>query len=368
MIGRFALTLAGLAVLTVACSAPTSSQPSGSAFHQGSDAPSLDSSQAPSPSGGATGWRLLPASGPVPAAREDHTWTVAPDGTAYLFGGRDGADVHDDLWAYDLATDAWRQITDTGAGPAARFGHNAVWAPGIGLVVFAGQGPNGFFNDLWAYDPDANAWKQLPASGATPVSRYGSCAAIGPDGRLWISHGFTSEGQRFADTRAFDFATGAWADETPVGEAPIQRCLHACWWTGDGEHLVLYAGQTTGTTALGDLWHMAVGERPGTNTWRSQLALDPLPPDRNLYAAARWEGGTLVFGGQDRDGGYLDDTWWIADDVTVTPLDLDGAGPSPRSGAELIADAGRGRLLLFGGRDSNASFAELWQLVAPALP
>lgn len=302
----------------------------------------------------------------APAAREDHTWTITPDGaTAYLFGGRDGSAVLDDLWAYDLATDAWSQISDAGSGPRPRFGHNAAWAPGIGLVIFAGQAGSDFFNDLWAYDPSSNAWRQLPATGAIPVSRYGSCAAIGPDARLWISHGFTSEGQRFADTRAFDFETGAWTDETPAGEAPIRRCLHACWWTGD--ELVLYGGQTTGTAALGDLWRLAVGERPGTNQW-GQLTPDPLPPDRNLYASARWTAGTLVFGGQGLNGDYLADSWWISDDGTAAALDLSAGTPSPRSGAELIADPAHGRLLLFGGRDSSSTFGELWQLVPPSVP
>jgi hypothetical protein len=360
------LALAAVAVLQVACSPQASPPASESAAPRSSEATSSSGSEVPSPSTAPAGWVRLTTDA-SPAAREDHTWTITPDGaTAYLFGGRDGSAVLDDLWAYDLATDAWSQISDAGEGPQPRFGHNAAWAPGVGLVIFAGQAGSDFFNDLWAYDPSSNAWRQLPATGAIPVSRYGSCAAIGPDARLWISHGFTSEGQRFADTRAFDFETGAWTDETPVGEAPIRRCLHACWWTGDDE-LVLYGGQTTGTAALGDLWRLAVGERPGTNQW-GQLTPDPLPPDRNLYASARWAAGTLVFGGQGLDGDYLADSWWISDDGTVSELDLSAGAPSPRSGAELIADSARGRLLLFGGRDSSSTFADLWQLVVPSVP
>ena len=132
--------------------------------------------------------------------------------------------------------------------------------------IFAGQSPTTFYNDLWAYDPAADRWRELPAGGDAPVARYGSCAAIGPDGRLWISHGFTSEGSRFADTRAYDFTTHDWSDETPAGERPVERCLHGCWWTDDGR-LALYAGQTTGVPALGDLWQLTPGPRIGTNAW-----------------------------------------------------------------------------------------------------
>lgn len=293
---------------------------------------------------------------------------MTPDGaTAYLFGGRDGATVYDDLWAYTLATDGWRSVTPSGETPPARFGHNAVWASGIGLVIFAGQGEAGFFGDLWAYDPASNAWRLLPVDGAAPVSRYGSCGSIGLDGRLWISHGFTSEGQRFADTRAYDFETGTWMDETPADDAPVRRCLHACWWTNDGE-MILYGGQTTGTVALGDRWRLVVGERPGTNAWTQLQPSGEAPANRNLYAAARWGPVTLVFGGQGLDGDYLADTWWLADDAATLALDTGRAAPSARSGAEMIADTGRGRLMLFGGRDGQAVFGDLWQLILPASP
>jgi hypothetical protein len=364
MIGRSGGIVAALPILLVACTQSPSASvaPSESAV---STAVASSGPSAPSPA--AAGWSQSSAGGPAPAPREDHTWTMGPeDGVAYLFGGRDGATVFDDLWAYDLAADAWSQVADAGSGPPARFGHNAAWAEGIGLVVFGGQAGADFFNDLWAYDPDANAWRQLPTSGAQPVARYGSCAAIGPDGRLWISHGFTSEGQRFADTWAYDFPTATWTDETPVGDGPVRRCLHACWWTDDGG-LILYAGQTTGITALGDLWRLTVGERPGTNAWQEVQTSSPMPPDRNLYAASRWASGTLVFGGQGLDGEYLGDAWWLPDQGSPSLLEIDGLAPSPRAGGELIADVSRGRLLLFGGRGAEGALDDLWQLEPPAM-
>jgi hypothetical protein len=305
-------------------------------------------------------WRELPPSGDTPAAREDHTWTVTPDAaTAYLFGGRTGeGEALGDLWAYDLPGNSWTIVTED--GPPARFGHNAAWVDGVGLVIFAGQAGATFYNDLWAFDPAANAWTELPAGGAAPVPRYGSCAAIGPDGRLWISHGFTQEGQRFADTRAYDFSTSQWTDETPAGDAPIQRCLHACWWAEDGT-FVLYAGQTTGTNSLADLWWLTVGERPGTNTWAEQVP-DGLPPARNLYAAARWGPATVVFGGQGLDGNALTDTWQLSDDGSSVQSPIAGTVPQARWAAELIADPSRGRLLLFGGRNDEGARNDVWEL------
>jgi hypothetical protein len=319
-------------------------------------------SPTPEPSGDAGAWRRIEVAGESPSAREDHTLTVTPDGaTGYLFGGRtaDGQAL-DDFWALDLATDTWSHVA--GNGPPARFGHNGAWVDGIGLVIFAGQSSIGFYNDLWAYRPAADRWTQLPAGGDLPVARYGSCAAVGPDGRLWISHGFTSEGTRFADTRAYDFSISAWTDETPAARRPVERCLHGCWWTDDGS-LALYGGQTTGVVALGDLWQLTPGPRPGTNDWAMVEPAARWPADRQLYAAARWGDGTLVFGGRGL-GGYLNDAWLIGDDGTVSRVRT-GNPPSERAGAELLADPRRERILLFGGRDGDAAFDDLWELTLP---
>jgi len=316
------------------------------------------SSEAPSTPPVAIAWQKLDA-GDGPGAREDHTWTVDPaTGTAYLFGGRDGATVHDDLWAFDLASDEWRRLEPPGRGPQARFGHEAVWVDGIGLAVWAGQaGPTTFFDDLWAYDPAADDWSRLPNDGPKPVARYGSCSAIGVDGRLWISHGFTSEGSRFSDTRAYDFAAGRWTDETPDGRQPVVRCLHACWLTPDGR-LALYAGQTTGVQALGDLWTLDDGQ------W-TRFEGD-LPTERNLPAVTRHGDDAVVFGGLGLDDAYQRDVY-VVDGTTQAFEQLSPAGSRPpgRAGATLIDDPAGGRLLLFGGRNASRSLDDLWQLTLP---
>jgi galactose oxidase-like protein len=307
-------------------------------------------------------WRRLPVDGPAPRAREDHTWTLDGDGrTAYLFGGRDGETVFDDLWTFDLVTATWRRIAVTGGAPSARFGHEAAWLPGRGLAVFAGQSGGEFFNDLWILDPVTTRWQLQPDGGDVPAPRYGSCSGIGPDGRLWISHGFTEDGVRFADTKSYDVDAGRWEDQAPAGDGPIQRCLHACWWTTDGR-FALYGGQTTGVPALGDMWLLTPGSGGSqTNAW-SELR-DPGPPARQLPAVAQLGPITFLFGGRDLDRRPLEDLWVRLDGTASAFIEMEaaGEGPASRSGASLIADRGRNRLLLFGGLGDDA-FADLWEL------
>jgi len=307
-------------------------------------------------------WREVKVAGASPAAREDHTWTVAEDGrTAYLFGGRGGGEVFGDLWSFDLVAGSWQRIEAAGDAPPARFGHDAVWVAGRGLVIFAGQGDRDFFNDLWVFDPATARWQRLPDGGDVPVPRYGSCSGLGPDARLWISHGFTEDGVRFADTKAYDFDAATWADEAPLGDGPIQRCLHACWWTADGR-LALYGGQTTGVPALGDLWFLTPGPGgPRTNTWTALP--DPGPPARQLAAVAQRGPITFLYGGRGVDRKALGDLWLRLDASTMGFVSLTPGGtpPAARSGATLIADPARARLLLFGGL-GDEPFADVWEL------
>ena len=361
------VVLAVIAILLGACTSPPPAtdtspisaheSPSASASAHATEAASVDPSPISSPPDTLPpppplAWTRLEIAGP--SAREDHTWTVDAAGeVAYLFGGRDGATVFGDTWAFDLTADAWTQLAPV-AAPPARFGHEAVWVDGVGLVVFAGQAGPAFFNDLWAYDPAADAWAEMPADGALPTPRYGSCAGIGPDGRIWVSHGFTQDGNRFSDTRAYDVETGVWTDETPEGTRPVERCLHSCWWTEGGE-LALYAGQTTGVTALDDRWILRDG------AW--QPIEGTLPPARNLYARARHDAGTIVFGGQALDGAYRNDLWLLDDDaVDAQALDPAGDPPPGRAGAELIADMRGGRAILFGGRAAGGALDDTWVL------
>jgi N-acetylneuraminic acid mutarotase len=365
-----ATSLAAIALLALlaACGAPATSAPSRATDGQSPSATeSVRPTAAPgaastaAASGSAIGpWSRVRTSGSTPAAREDHTWTVDQTGRfAYLFGGRVGARVFGDLWRYDLPANRWTRLSPTGATPEARFGHTGNWVDGRGLVVWSGQAGSRFFSDLWAYDPASNRWRRLPAEGSVPAARYGSCASVGPDGRLWISHGFTQDTGRFSDTRAYDFGAGRWTDETPAGDVPVIRCLHDCLWAPDGR-LVLYGGQTTGVRAIGDLWTLKRSN--GSAAWMREQ-MPPLSA-RNLYAAAVLGGRTYVFGGLPPSGARLADLWSLDLQSLVWSELSPGAGPSGRSGASLITDEARSRLLLFGGLTDTGAVNDTWEIRA----
>lgn len=359
---RNAAFLVAIVLVLAACgSGTTASSPPTTPVTSPSIAPAATTAASPvvsgSPASSASpAWARLGV-GEGPAPREDHTWTVDPtSGTAWLFGGRNGGTVYDDLWSFDLETERWTAVDAAGDAPEARFGHTGTWFEDLGLVIWSGQSGGDFFADIRAFDPATGRWLELPAAGAPPEARYGSCAALGPDGRLWISHGFTHSG-RFADTRTYDFPAGEWAEASVDGARPVKRCLHDCLWTPDGR-LVLYAGQTDGVAALGDLWTLDPG-----GGWTE--APTPEPPARQLYALASAGATGWVFGGRDVKGAYLDDLWSL-DLATLgwRPVEA-GIGPAGRAGATLIEDTARGRLLLFGGVGGSGATDEMWELTVP---
>ena len=296
-----------------------------------------------------------------PAAREDHTWTVDGDGRfAYLFGGRDGDDKgFGDLWRYDLTSDTWKKLSPKGKAPAPRFGHSAVWVDSHGVVVFAGQRGTDFFDDLWAFGPATKRWRELPGKGSVPKRRYGSCMVVGPDGRLWISHGFTLAG-RFDDTRAYNLKSKRWATITPDGRKPGERCLHDCFTSAAGE-LVLYGGQDDGSFALGDLWVMSADRN-----WKRLD--DPKPKPQRLYAVTEAGDYAYVFGGAGQDNGKFADLWRVdRETLEFERVPTGDRHPAARYAGTLITDTERGRLLLFGGQASSAK-SDVWELVETAEP
>ena len=305
-------------------------------------------------------WRKITPDG-GPAAREDHTWTVDADGRfAWLFGGRDGDREFADLWRYDLAKDQWKRVSPKGKKPEARFGHNAVWVDGLGMVVFAGQLGDDFFDDLWLFDPETRRWRELPAKGQVPKQRYGSCMVVGPDGRLWISHGFTTAG-RFDDTRAYNLKSERWAVITPDERKPGERCLHECFTSASGE-LVLYGGQDDGAFAVGDL-----GSMGKDRTWQQHD--EPQAQWRRLYGVTEAGAYAYIFGGAGEDNAKLSDLWRVdRETLAFERVRVDGNHPAARSAGTLITDAERGRLLLFGGEATNGAKSDVWELVDTAAP
>lgn len=305
-------------------------------------------------------WTLLDDAG-GPAARWDHVLLAAPDHQRlYLFGGRDGNGAAlADLWAYDLTTKDWRQVE--APGPASRFGMAAAVTPdGRGFLLFGGQSQDLFYNDLWAFDFESEAWTLLDDGSSTaPSPRYGLGGDFDASGRFLISHGFTFEG-RFDDTWALDPLSASWLDVSPAPESrPLRRCLHEVWATGDKSQLLLYAGCSSGygPCPQGDLWSFDTA----SGRWTA-ISPQAVPAARSNPAVSSSSLGSLLVGGL-TESGPTADVWrgeFVGNQFTWEELASASNIIPARSSHDMAA---RGSdVYVFGGLGHEGALSDLWRL------
>jgi hypothetical protein len=292
-----------------------------------------------------------------PSPRRDLV-VVADDAThVYVFGGHGAEGTTGDLWMYDVPAERW-ELLDAGSGPSERFGPNMTYdREDHSLLLFGGQLGTTFFQDVWSFDLTGGTWRDDTPSLA-PAERYGSGDAFDPaTRRWWISHGFTFSG-RFDDLWTFDPEGRAWADVTPGGALPIERCLLRCAWDPGRRQVLLFAGQSDVAPVHDDLWVID----PDEGIWR-EVAVDQRPPPRNRYGGyfdvAR--DAFVVFGGQGADAN-LGDTWAFEPESGVWGEVAGGGVPSPRWGQDMAWVAGLSGAVLVGGRDDAADLSDVWLL------
>jgi uncharacterized protein (TIGR03437 family) len=305
-------------------------------------------------------YTLLGAAGQAPPARYDAPIAYDPvDRQVFVFGGQD-RQVFDDLWAYSLRTRQWREVQVSGERPAARFGHTLIFDPvRRRVVVFAGQA-RGFFGDVWAFDLAGNAWRRLSPDDSGPSRRYGHSAIYDPvRDRMVISHGFTNAG-RFDDTWAFEFSSNIWRDLSPSGARPLRRCLHHAAYDPAGGQMFLYGGCASGfgPCPLGDLWSFDLA----ANRW-TEVTPSSRPEARERYGLAfdAVRGRLVLFGG--RGARLLNDTWEFDPGARAwSQAAITGALPSPRDRHEAAYALDRGTAFFFGGSTDEGASNQLWML------
>jgi hypothetical protein len=146
-------------------------------------------------------WRMLPEA-PIGARAAFSAWT----GTEMIvWGSTDRAARRVDGAAYDPISNTWRTIAD---GPIDITDGSAVWT-GQEMIVFGAALDSNNHADTptaiaAAYDPEANAWRELPASGLSPQAMTAS----------WLSD----------ELIAWDYDQASAAYD-PVGDAwrPLER-------------------------------------------------------------------------------------------------------------------------------------------------
>ncbi len=124
---------------------------------------------------GEEAWQDVSPAGARPGKRCLHSGTYDAERDRFIIyaGQRNGP--LDDLWAFDVATKTWNELTPE-KRPAARMFTSIVYSPDQqNLVVFGGRGTQKF-NDLWIFEPDSQNFEAQNPSGELPAAREGHAA------------------------------------------------------------------------------------------------------------------------------------------------------------------------------------------------
>ena len=142
--------------------------------------------------------------GDRPSPRFGHS-AVAYGGGLWVFGGRDGARYHSDVWRFDVTTTAWR-LMDV-AGPAPRRAHTATLL-GDAMVVIGGGDGRGALGDVWRLSLNNEVkWTKVcdgfdSTNSDRPWRAWGHSAAAleGRDDVVVLFGGASNNGQVFRAT------------------------------------------------------------------------------------------------------------------------------------------------------------------------
>jgi len=289
-------------------------------------------------------WQLHAVTGPS----ERHGAVACFDSVrqrVVLFGGANLGVHMGDTWEWDGAN--WTQVT-TAVSPPARWNASMAFDSARGVVVMGGGvgAANASLADLWEFD--GTSWLQRQSLTVPSAGRLGSFV--------------------YDEARAETLVLGL------SGSAGSSGAVHA--WDGSQWHVRSGLGQFqwsnhsmispdhTGSYVL-----QLFEEATSPSTWSQQLfgwdgsdwqALSTGGiPARSRAAMWPMTNGTFVFGGQDRSGVDLGDTWrW---DGFAWGQVASAVSPAPRQGTAAVFHASQGHALLFGGYASGSLAADTWR-------
>jgi N-acetylneuraminic acid mutarotase len=317
------------------------------------------------PAGSAVWTDLSPAGLPPAGVGQAMVYELNTGG-GLLFGGVFGEALRNDTWGYDPGGNTWTNLSPPGALPPARDSGAMAYDSNRGKVfLFGGYDGSAYLNDTFAYDRKLNTWTFVdPAGKQVPPGR--DLAAMVYDsvrGKVLLFGGWNGS-TFFNDIWAFDPDANTWTDLSPAGPLPSARLTHSLVYDSTNGVVYLFGGWKEGGIDLNDLWVYD----PGANTWTERAPSGGPPAAREgqsmVYDSAA--NRVILFGGTVTNTSFFNDTW-AYDPVANEWTDLDPSGtlPSPRVGALMMYDSIRGKVILYGGWDGASALNDTWAYGTP---
>lgn len=311
--------------------------------------------------GASPAWADLGATGgPPPPRAIAGVVYEAPQGRMVIYGGLGGGvGPLGDVWALDLATTDWAELTPTGGPPSPRQFPSVVYdAPRDRMVVVGGSNDtSGALSDpFWSLSLGPSpAWTDL--GGHRPPSRWSAASVVDPTRQvLWVHGGDAYENSSRTprtDLWALSMSSPAsWSQPATTGTPLGRRIGHTAVYDALRDRLVFFGGSDT-LSFFNDVWVLQLS---GTPAW-SVLSPSGTPPDARMYHSAVYDSlhdRMVVFGGVTGTG-PTNDVWALsfASGPAWSPLTPTGTPPPPLWGQSAELDRDANRLIVFGGESGG---------------
>jgi hypothetical protein len=307
----------------------------------------------------------------MPPSRSTHRafWWAPTQDTRVLSGNHSTGPIAD-FWAWD-GTQWHSTPLDPTDYPERKNPGMALDEVNQKLYIFGGTW-SGYPRDAGAYTVaalgdfrswDGTHWKEESID-AGPPALGGAALGYDSEHSRVVLFGGSDSVSSSADTWLFDGHAWSRVDTSDAG-APSPRFNVSMVFDQTRKKLMLFGGQNADSAGqpvnLADTW-----EWDG-QAWHELTGAGPTPPGRGHHAMT-WDPvrqRVVMMGGARHfapipAGSALDDFWeW--DGAHWSEIAVTGPKPSARTGASLSFDPARGRLILYGGYDSQTDLSDLWQ-------
>jgi hypothetical protein len=229
--------------------------------------------------------RQWSAAASMGSSRSEHTATLLADGRVLVAGSCLSAAAE----VYDPVADTW---TSAGNMSSPRCSHTASRLPNGKVLIVGGLvsfPPNLPTRSAEIYDPEANAWSQVPLMGQ---ARYGHSAVQLGDGRVVIAGGVDEKSQILATVEAYDWQANEWRQLTPM---LVGRFAFPLVRLGDGDVLALGGFTSEGRTRTSERFD------PVSEDWNFSGELNGISGDR-IAATLLPDGRVFAAGGSNAMG------------------------------------------------------------------
>ena len=177
-----------------------------------------------------------------------------------VFGGYNGGYLSE-VWTLSLSgTPAWTLVTPSGPAPAGRDFACTIYDPLRDRMILFGGFSGATYNDVWALDLASMTWSQLTPAGSAPVPRYGAVAVYDPEGDQMVTS-FGGSGDSWTLSLG---DSPAWTQLHPTGLGPTNRLFATAIYDADGKRVLIHGGRLQ-SNSYSDTYELALGPTP---TWR----------------------------------------------------------------------------------------------------